>query len=74
MHVAIRILYKGRKGLGWLEGGLARASLLSPLTHTPQEADPVRAYEEPHPEATEVPCAGLSGGAESPCPALHRMP
>lgn len=40
----------------------------------PQEADPVWAHEEPHPETTEVPCAGISGGAEPPCPPLHRLP
>lgn len=57
--------------VGLVEEDLARASPLSPST---QEADPVWAYEEPHPETTEVPCAGVSGGAEPPRPALHRMP
>ncbi|XP_073888385.1 GATOR1 complex protein NPRL2 isoform X6 [Macaca fascicularis] len=39
-----------------------------------QEADPVRAYEEPHQATTEVSCAGVSGRAEPPCPALYRLP
>lgn len=48
--------------IGLVEVGLARKSLHLPRP-IPQEADPVRAYEEPHPETTEIPCAGISGGA-----------
>lgn len=38
-----------------------------------QEADPVWAYEEPHPETTEISSPSVSGGTKPPCPALHRL-
>lgn len=51
--------------------GEVTSALLQPSL---QEADPVWAYEEPHPETTEVSSSSVSGGTEPPCPPLHGLP